>query len=89
MERLSPLWSSPEPPSRADRLSLIAELSAGLRKLGPANFLYADGELLFAHGHRRTQSDGTIAPPGLTMLSRTCAADPDAVSTAGVRLGDA
>ncbi len=56
-----------------------------LRELGSANFLYLDGELLIAHGYRRTQSDGEIAPPGLT-LTRFCIVDPGALSTAGVVL---
>lgn len=54
MDRLSLLWSGSITPSPAERLAVVAELAADLRKLGPANFLYSDGELLFAHGHHRT-----------------------------------
>ncbi|MGD9885274.1 MAG: hypothetical protein AB7U95_34765, partial [Reyranella sp.] len=28
-------------------------------------FLYSDGDYVFAHGHKRTQADGKVAPPGL------------------------
>ena len=45
-----------------------------LRPLGPANFLYCDGDALFVHSDRRNQADGTIRPPGLWRLMRECAA---------------
>ena len=60
-----------------ERRSVIAEFAADLRKLGPANFLYADGDILFAHGDRRIQSaTGRVAPPGLCLWSCHCL-DPD------------
>ncbi len=85
LDRLAPLWDA-EPPTPAARVAVVSALAAELRALGPANFLYSDGELLIAHGHRRTQADGRIAPPGLTMLTRACAADPDTLPAAGVAL---
>ena len=85
LERLAPLWDA-YPPSPAERVAAVTALASELRELGPANFLYSDGELLIAHGHRRTQSDGHIAPPGLTTLTRSCAVDPDALEPAGVTL---
>jgi glutamine amidotransferase len=57
-----------------------------MRVHGPANFLYSDGEFLYAHGHRRTQSGGHIAPPGLWVLQRRCAVDRDALPQAGISL---
>ena len=55
------------------RTSLLATFAADLRPLGPANFLYADGDALFAHGNRRIQgATGRIAPPGLWLLQRHC-----------------
>ena len=78
LERIHGLWkpASP-PPTLAQRLSVISEFAADLRKLGPANFLYADGDVLFAHGHRRVQlATGRIEPPGLWLWSCHCA-DPD------------
>ena len=90
MDRMAPLWNdAATPPSAAQRLAVVAGVAATMRDLGPANFLYADGDLLFAHGHRRTQPDGTVKPPGLTMLTRTCASDPDTGAASGVGLGDA
>ncbi|MBE0549601.1 MAG: class II glutamine amidotransferase, partial [Rubrivivax sp.] len=51
-----------------------------LRALGPANFLYADGDALFAHGHRRMQlASGRAEPPGLWLMQREFAAVPAGV----------
>jgi len=85
MERTALLWED-HPPSPEARLQTVARYAAELRELGPANFLYSDGELLFAHGHRRTQADGQIAPRGLTVLTRRSATERDALPAAGVTL---
>ena len=56
------------------RLTLVAEFAAELRSLGPANFLHADGDALFAHAHRRLQRTSHRAePPGLRIRQRQCA----------------
>ena len=86
-ERLSPLWSTSGIPTLDQRFCVIREFGAEMREFGPANFLYADGDALFAHGHRRIQTDGTIAPPGLWLLSRECAADKDELLTSAATLG--
>lgn len=73
MARMAPLWDEATPPSLQARLSALAAFATGLRALGPANFLYADGDTLFAHGNRRIQrASGRIEPPGLWMLQRHC-----------------
>lgn len=77
LQRVAPLWDAGLP-AAAERVALVSAFAAELRELGPANFLYSDGELLIAHGHRRTQQDGRIAPPGLVRLTRSCPDDPDA-----------
>ena len=76
LEMLRPLWLPPGPPPLAERLALVARFAAVLRPLGPANFLYADGDAVFAHGHRRTHADG-MHPPGLHVLCRRCAGEPE------------
>ena len=78
LERIHGLWKGASlPPPLDQRLSVISEFAADLRKLGPANFLYADSDVLFAHGHRRVQpATGRIEPPGLWLWSCHCA-DPD------------
>lgn len=73
LERLRPLWAGGGVPTLQARWAVLAACAADLRRLGPANFLYADGDALFAHGHRRIQPAlGRIAPPGLWLLQRQC-----------------
>jgi len=87
LARLAPLWRQPPRKSPArDRYALLANFANDLRSLGPANFLYTDGELLIAHAHRRTQESGTIEPPGLWMVERECAATGPDAPTSGVTI---
>ncbi len=70
MRRLAPVWhGSDRIPSVADRLEVVTAFAAELRELGPANFLYSDGDAVFGHGDRRTHADGLRAP-GLWSLQR-------------------
>jgi predicted glutamine amidotransferase len=71
LDRLRPLWDRGVP-SVGDRLAEVTAFAADLRAIGPANFLYSDGELIFAHGHRRRNDAGAIEPPGLHVLCRRC-----------------
>ena len=74
LHRLESLWmDAAGPPPRVDRQAVVAEFAADIRRLGPANFLYGDGDAIFVHADRRTQSDGEIKPPGLHILHRACA----------------
>jgi glutamine amidotransferase len=86
--RLQKLWAGTTLPTLEGRLSLIAAFATELRALGPANFLYGDGDMLFAHGHKRLQKGSPHAqPPGLWTLQRTCApADPPPAHQAGVAI---
>jgi glutamine amidotransferase len=84
LARAAPLWREGVPPLAA-RLARVAEFAAGLRALGPANFLYADGDALFVHGHRRTHADG-VHPPGLHVLCRTCAGESGPFVADGLRI---
>ncbi len=83
LDRLAGLWRDGTPGAHA-RLAEVERFAADLRALGPANFLYSDGEYLFAHGHRRHQGNGRIEPPGLWHLSCPCADHGMAVRQAGV-----
>ncbi len=85
--RLQALWldSQGVPPFEARR-AVVERFAAELREFGPANFLYADGDALFAHGHRRTQDDHSIRPPGLHVLCRRCARDAAAPNIEGVEI---
>lgn len=73
MGLMEPLWAGGRFPSLDERFDVISHFAATLRAFGPGNFLYADSDVLFAHGHMRTQPDGRgIQPPGLYRLCRTC-----------------
>jgi len=86
LERIRGLWdATPSLPSLGERLSVISEFAADLRELGPANFLYADGDALFAHGHRRLQAaTSNVEPPGLFVLSRRCEDADESVRARGL-----
>lgn len=85
LHRLQPLWRAGPPPAAAARLEVVTRFATELRALGPANFLYSDGEMLFAHAHRRHQADGSIRAPGLWYLRRHCR-EGGALSAEGLRL---
>lgn len=70
-----------------ERLAVVARFAASIRALGPANFLYADGDALFIHAHRRSPGAGAAPrPPGLHLLRRRCAPDQSVVLAASVPL---
>jgi glutamine amidotransferase len=71
LARMRPRWRHGVP-SLDERLTLVEAFARTIAPLGPANFIYADGDAMFVHGHRRTQSDGVRRPPGLHLLSRSC-----------------
>ncbi len=86
LERLVPLWENGVP-SLDDRMAEVGAFAAEVRSLGPANFIYTDGDTVFAHGHCRRDDNGEIRPPGLHVVCRTCTGDSDGVSLAGVSVG--
>jgi predicted glutamine amidotransferase len=86
LEQLSPLWAEAHIPGLDERLSVVSRFAAAIRQFGPANFFYADGDVVFAHGDRRTQADGTITPPGLWRLQSACPVDRDALVQSGVTI---
>ena len=85
LERLAPAWGGAVP-SLESRLVEIVAFAETMRELGPANFLYYDGDALFAHGHRRRSATNEIRPPGLYVLCRSCAGSSDGVPLSGVAL---
>lgn len=73
MQRLSGVWTNREAiPGLLIRKQIITEFADQIGELGPANFLYSDGDALFVHGHVRTQPDGSVEAPGLHYISVTC-----------------
>jgi len=57
------------------RIDTVGSFASALRKLGPANFLYTDGDLLFAHAHRRLSHPQRTWVPGLHVLQREAASE--------------
>jgi len=87
--RLAAPWRHDGVPSLDRRLAIVAAFAEELRALGPANFIYSDGEAVFIHGHKRSHS-GTprVRPPGLHVLCRRCSGDEDhkGISTRGLAI---
>jgi glutamine amidotransferase len=86
LERLRPLWRPGRKSSVQDRLRVVERFAAELRQLGPANFIYCDGDALYAHADRRRQNDGAIRPPGLWRLARHCPAGGE-LAAKGLHIG--
>jgi glutamine amidotransferase len=87
LERLRPLWRAANGlPDVESRRRVVAMFAQELRALGPANFIYADGEALFAHGHKRMHDGAGIGPPGLHLLCRSCNASVSDVEGSGLRI---
>ncbi len=85
--RLTDLWlRTGSVPPFSERLFIVAAFAEEVRKLGPANFLYADGDALFAHGHKRLHGEQGIRPPGLHVICRRCARFAGAVDTEGLSI---
>jgi glutamine amidotransferase len=57
----------------------FVEHARALAETGPANIVYASARQVWAYADRRHQADGTITPPGLWLLERTCTASSDNV----------
>ena len=72
-------------PSFEQRHEVVQRFAQSLRKLGPANFLYSDGEILFAYADRRMQSDTQeVTAPGLYLYTCLCELPDEGLKTAGV-----
>ncbi|PCI54293.1 MAG: class II glutamine amidotransferase, partial [Alphaproteobacteria bacterium] len=63
LAELETLWSK-GPPGLQKRVEVIEKVFKKLAELGPANFLYSDGDSLYAFANKRTQADGQVKPPG-------------------------
>ncbi|MEZ4227206.1 MAG: class II glutamine amidotransferase [Polyangiaceae bacterium] len=86
LEGLASLWQGGEVPPLAQRYDLVCAFAARVAELGPANFLYSDGDALFVHAHQRKQESGSFAPPGLHLLFRVCERDELPLSTDAVQV---
>lgn len=85
LERLASIWHDAEAlPPLATRIDVVNRFARDFRQVGLANFLYSDGEVIVAHGHRRKQPDGEFKAPGLFWLRRQCALRDPYGKSAGV-----
>ena len=90
LNRMEACWTCPgtSPPWQIRR-EVVERFAHQISRFGPANFIYSDGEFVFAHGHKRLHETGEIGPPGLYMLSRTCEYDLPVLDTQGLRISSA
>lgn len=72
-------------PAPLVRFEIFREFCTEMARLGPANFIYSDGDVLIAHANRRTHEDG-VHPPGLHYLCRRCTAEPHELSAPGLTI---
>ena len=88
LHRLGLLWNETRSlPKVADRLQIVADFAAEIRELGPANFIYTDGDTVFLHGHtRKAPGNGVIRPPGMHLLCRSCEAIPGPLEIPGLAI---
>lgn len=83
LAELEELWYQ-QTPSLAERFSVVESFARRLRERGALNFLYSDGQTLFAHAHRHTiPGEDISSDPGLYVLERD-AGDGDAVPCVGL-----
>jgi predicted glutamine amidotransferase len=85
LAQMESLWSSGRP-ELALRAELIRSVFDRFAELGPANFLYSDGEYLYAYANRRLQSSGGCEPPGMYYLYRDCDHDRGVQPLVGLEL---
>ena len=77
LSQLTKIWDN-RTPTISERLDIIDTVADKFRSLGTANFLYCDGEVIFAHSHKRRFSSiangietfGEAKEPGLCMALR-------------------
>jgi predicted glutamine amidotransferase len=88
LDRMASFWKDrTSTPTLRERFLIVSSFADELRALGPANFLYSDGDLLFAHGHRRKHADtGRVEAPGLVFLQRRCQSDQEGFVASGLSI---
>ncbi len=88
LDQMATIWTAPNAtPTLRQRFLIVSSFAEALRKLGPANFLYSDGDILFAHGHRRKHADtGKIEAPGLMSAQRKCQHDTMGSAASGLSI---
>jgi len=80
---VKPLWDIGVP-SLEGRVRVITNTFRELAGLGVANFLYSDGDYLYAFANKRKQKSGRIESPGMYFLRCECRCDNDSLRCSGV-----
>lgn len=83
LSSLKSLWLDGVP-SLEDRKRVVSDTFRELAGLGIANFLYSDGDYLFAFANKRNQKSGKVEPPGMYFLNRECCSDKESLKYSGV-----
>lgn len=77
------------PPTVEARTAIVERFAENMRGLGPANFAYSDGEILFAHGDRRRHPGETVVrTPGLYALWRNVVTEGSPLVSRGLQIDD-
>lgn len=89
LERMRAVWRNANGlPSVEARMDVFAEFAADMAEFGPLNALYADTDVLFAHGHKRIWEeeglDSPPRPPGLHTMCCTARLGPAHMSFTGL-----
>ena len=88
LERLRAPWLGIEDlPPFEQRWDIVSAFAAKMRTLGPANFIYSDGDVLYVHAHRRMHGAEGIRPPGLHLIERRCGAGEHSWNAPGLAIG--
>ncbi len=93
MERLRAVWdaSEGEYPSLDDRMAVFSAFAAEMAQRGSANFLYSDGDVLFAHAHKRIyeENGGYSEPraPGLSVRNCVACQEGPEFACSGLKVG--
>ena len=89
MERLAVAEDSRDHLPLAARIEIVARFAGELRALGPANFLFSDGDAVYLHGDRRlSHADKPAEGPGLHYHLRQGGGEPRLKAARGVKVED-
>jgi predicted glutamine amidotransferase len=84
MERIASLGSDV---SLDQQIGVVKRFAEELSVFGPANFLYSDGDTLFAYGHRRLQQPtGKFSAPGLYLYTCRCEREDHSIDVQGLSI---
>lgn len=90
MQDMHRIWEAEKDdiPPFDERMDIFAAFCTRMRRTGPANFLYYDGDTLFAHAHKRSYERRfwltRPKPPGLQMKKTVAGETPETMQMEGI-----